>query len=97
MQIDRGTKSLHEHNRSLLYSKRPKFKEDIRENIHVDKIRNDGVLFEKVDKDVLEKIIIQIKIKAKKDFFVQLKLTGISIIITAILFIYLKDCLDQRF
>lgn len=97
MSIERGPKSLHEHNKSLLYSNRPKFKEDIRDNIHVDKIRTDGVLFENIEKDQLERVIIQIKANAKKESLRQFKLLAISVLITIVIMIFLKDYLDQRF
>lgn len=89
MSVERGPKSLHEHNKSLLYSNRPKFKEDIRENIHTDKIRTDGVLFEKVDKDQLEKVIAQIKTNAKRELLRQFKLLAISVFITLLIIIFL--------
>lgn len=97
MSVERGPKSLHEHNKSLLYSNRPKFKEDIRDNIHVDKIRTDGVSFDKIEKDQLEKVIAQIRTKAKKELLKQFKLLAISIFITIMIMIFLKDYLDQRF
>ena len=97
MSVDRGPKSLHEHNKSLLYSNRPKFKEDIRENIYLDKIRNDGIGFEKFEEKELEKVITQIKLNAKKELFRQYKMLSISIFITIMIMIYLKDYLDQRF
>ena len=68
-----GTKSLHEHNRSLLYSKRPKFKENLRDNIYVDKIKTDGIVFEKVAPEQLEKALAQIRIKAKREVLRQRK------------------------
>ncbi|MCP9198852.1 hypothetical protein MKO06_02970 [Gramella sp. GC03-9] len=97
MSVERGPKSLHEHNKSLLYSNRPKFKEDIRDTIHVDKIRTDGILFEKIEEDHLEKVIAQIKANAKRELFKQFKMLAISIFITIGIMIFLKDYLDQRF
>ena len=97
MAVERGPKSLHEHNKSLLYSNRPKFKEDIRDNIHVDKIRTDGILFEKIEKHQFEKVIAQIKTNAKREFFRQIRFMAISIFISFLIMIYLKDYLDQRF
>ena len=97
MSIERGPKSLHEHNKSLLYSNRPKFKEDIRDNIHVDKVRTDGIFFEKIDKDQLEKVIAKIKANAKRELLRQFKMLAISIFITILIMIFLKDYLDQRF
>lgn len=72
MSVERGPKSLHEHNKSLLYSNRPKFKEDIRENIHIDKIRTDGILFDQIEEDRLEKVIAQIKANAQKELYLSL-------------------------
>lgn len=97
MSVERGPKSLQEHNKSLLYSNRPKFKEDIRDNIHVDKIRTDGVLFEKIEKQQLERVIAQIKANAKKELVKQFKILAISIFITILIMMFLKDYLDQRF
>ena len=97
MSIERGPKSLHEHNKSLLYSNRPKFKEDIRDNIHVDKIRTDGVLFEKIEENQLEKVIAEIKSNAKRELLRQFKMLAISVFITILIMIFLKDYLDQRF
>ena len=97
MSIERGPKSLHEHNKSLLYSNRPKFKEDIRDNIHVDRIRTDGVHFEIIDQDNLHQVLNQIRKNARREFIRQLKMLGISIFITAVFFMYIKDHLDQRF
>ena len=97
MSIERGPKSLHEHNKSLLYSNRPKFKEDIRDNIHIDKIRTDGVLFEKIEKHQLERVITEIKATAKKELIKQFQILAISIFITILIMIFLKDYLDQRF
>lgn len=97
MPVERGPKSLHEHNKSLLYSNRPKFKEDIRDNIYVDKIRMDGVLFEKIEKDQLEKVIAQIRINAKRELLKQFKMLAISIFITILIMLFLKDYLDQSF
>lgn len=97
MSVERGPKSLQEHNKSLLYSNRPKFKEDIRDNIHVDKIRTDGVLFEKIEKQQLERVIAQIKANAKKELVKQFKILAISIFITILIIMFLKDYLDQRF
>ncbi|WP_373058143.1 hypothetical protein [Zunongwangia sp. H14] len=97
MSVDRGVKSLHEHNKSLLYSNRPKFKEDIRENIYIDKVRNDGLNYEKIKESELKKVLAQIKMKAKREFIKELKILGISIIITLIFLFYLKSYLDQCF
>ena len=97
MSVKLSTKSLHEHNKSLLYSNRPKFKEDIRDNIYVDKIRTDGVLFEEIEKDKLERVIAQIKANAKRELIKDFKYLAISIFITILIMIFLKDYLDQRF
>ena len=97
MSVERGPKSLHEHNKSLLHSNKPKFKEDIRDNIYVDKIRNDGILFEKIEKEQLEKVLAQIKLNAKKELFRQFKMIAASVFITILIMIFLKDYLDQRF
>lgn len=85
MSVERGTKSLHEHNKSLLYSNRPKFKETIRENIHVDRIRNDGVKFEKVNEIDVKKVIAQIRNNSKKGLLRELKIILISIYLTIII------------
>lgn len=97
MSVELGTKSLHEHNKSLLYSNRPKFKEDIRDNIYVDKIRTDGVLFEEIEKDKLERVIAQIKANAKRELIKDFKYLAISIFITILIMFFLEDYLDQRF
>ncbi len=92
-----GTKSQHAHNKSLLYSNRPKFKENIRENIYVDKIRTDGIAFEKVDKEQLEKVLAQIRIKAKREVSKQRKIFVISFFITIVIVLSLNSYLDQKF
>jgi len=97
MSVERGPKSLHEHNKSLLYSNRPKFKEDIRDNIYVDKIRNDGIGQDKVDENQLKKVIAEIRFNARKELLKQLKILTLSIFITILIMAFLKDYLDQRF
>lgn len=97
MPIERGPKSLHEHNKSLLYSNRPKFKEDIRENIYVDKVRNDGLMFEKVNEEELIKVIAQIKLNSKKKLFTELKILSLSVFITVVFLLYLQYYLDLKF
>ena len=97
MSVERGPKSLHEHNKSLLYSNRPKFKEDLRENIHIDKIRTDGILFDQIEEDRLEKVIAQIKANAQKELYKEFKMLALSIVITILILIFLKDFLDQKF
>lgn len=97
MSVERGPKSLHGHNKSLLYSNRPKFKEHVRENIHVDRIRKDRVQYEQVDEEDLKKVLAQIKKNAQKEVYRQLKILAVSIFITAILLFYLKDYLDHQF
>lgn len=97
MSVERGPKSLHEHNKSLLYSNKPKFKEDIRDNIYVDEIRNDGIFFEKIEQEQLEKVLKESRLKANKELFKQAKLLVISLFITLGIMIFLKDYLDQRF
>lgn len=97
MPVERGPKSLHEHNKSLLYSNRPKFKEDNRDNIYVDKLRTDGVLFQRIEKDKLDKVMAQIRLNAKKELQKQFKMVVISIFITILIMIFLKDYLDQSF
>ncbi|MDT0643452.1 hypothetical protein RM553_11475 [Zunongwangia sp. F363] len=97
MSVDRGPKSLHEHNKSLLYSNRPKFKEDLRENIYVDKIRNDGLYYKRVNENELKKVLAQIRLKARREFIKELKVLAVSIVITLIFVYYLKLYLDQCF
>ncbi len=97
MAVDRGPKNLHEHNKSLLYSNRPKFKEDIRDNIYVDRFREDGIMFSKVTEEDLQKVLAKIRMNARKEFFRQLKMLAVSILITILILIYLKDYLDQSF
>ena len=97
MSVERGPKSLQEHNKSLLYSNRPKFKEHIRENIYVDKIRKDRVMFKKVEEEALKKVMAQIKRNARREVYKQLKTLAVSIFITVIILLYLKDYLDHRF
>ena len=97
MSIERGPKSLHEHNKSLLYSNRPKFKEDIRDNIYVDKIRTDGIAFAKIEKHQFDIVIAQIKARAKRELLKQFKILVISIFITILIMLFLKDYLDQTF
>ncbi|QYA26943.1 hypothetical protein G3I01_16055 [Gramella sp. MT6] len=97
MSVERGPKSLHEHNKSLLYSNRPKFKEDIRENIYLDKIRNDGIGIDRIDENQLKKVITQIRLNAKKELYRQYKMLTVSIFIAIVIMIFLKDYLDQRF
>ena len=97
MSVERGPKSLQEHNKSLLYSNRPKFKEDIRENIYVDKLRVDGIKFEEIETDQVNRVIAQIKLNAKREMFRQFSMLALSIIITIVIMIFLKDYLDQRF
>lgn len=97
MSVERGPKSLHEHNKSLLYSNRPKFKEHVRENIHVDRIREDRVEYEQVNQENLKRVLAQIKQNARREVFRQLKILVVSIFITAIILFYLKDYLDHQF
>ncbi len=97
MSVERGPRSLHEHNKSLLYSNRPKFKEDIRDNIYVDRLRDDGIMFNKISEEELQKVLTKIRMNARKEFFRQLKMLAVSIVITIIILIYLKDYLDQSF
>lgn len=97
MPIERGTKSLHEHNNSLLSSKRPKFRESNREIIHVDGIKEDAVLFVEIEEEVFKKVMAQIRMNAKKEFYKDLNILGVSIIITTIILIYLIDYLNQLF
>lgn len=97
MSIERGPKSLQEHNKSLLYSNRPKFKEDLRENIHKDQVRLDGIQFHDVHHQHLENVLTDIRNNARKEIYRQLKYLVISVFITALLFLYLKDHLDNRF
>ena len=97
MSVERGPKSLQEHNKSLLYSNRPKFKEDLRENIHKDQVRLDGIQFHDVDHQHLETVLSEIRSNARKEIYRQLKFLVISVFITALLFLYLKDHLDNRF
>ncbi|PTX43503.1 hypothetical protein C8P64_2031 [Christiangramia gaetbulicola] len=97
MSVERGPKSLHEHNKSLLYSNRPKFKEDIRDNIYVDKIRNDGIGQDKIDENQLKKVIAEIRFNARKELLKQFKILTLSIFITILIMAFLKDYLDQRF
>ena len=92
-----GTKSQHAHNKSLLYSNRPKFKENIRENIYVDKIRTDGIAFEKVDSKQLEKVLAQIRYKAEREVLRQRKIFIISFFITIVIVLSLNSYLDQKF
>lgn len=95
MAVERGPKSLHEHNKSLLYSNRPKFKEDIRDNIYVDRLREDGIMFSKVTEEELQKVLAKIRMNARKEIFRQLKMLAASIVITILILIYLKDYLDH--
>ncbi|MGB7785817.1 MAG: hypothetical protein WBL27_06930 [Salinimicrobium sp.] len=97
MAVERGPKSLHEHNKSLLYSNRPKFKDNLRENIYVDRIRTDGVTFEKIEKEQLEKVIAQIRRNAKKKLLREYKIFTVSIFITAFILLFLENYLEQVF
>ncbi len=97
MPIKKGTKSQHDHNNSLLNSKRPKFREYYMEKIHVDKLREDSVPFVELEEKELKKVMTQIKANAQKEFYKELKILGISILITAVILIYLNDYLNQLF
>lgn len=88
---------MHEHNKSLLYSNKPKFKEDIRDTIYVDRIRNDGIYFEPIEDEHLNVVLSEIRQNARREFFRQLKMAGISIFLTAMFLLYLKEHLDDRF
>ncbi|MDR5589915.1 hypothetical protein [Christiangramia sp. SM2212] len=94
MAVERGPKSLHEHNKSLLYSNRPKFKEDIRDNIYVDKPRNDGLGLMEISEEDLELLLTAIRHKARTELNRQFKMMLASIGITIIILIYLKEYLD---
>ena len=97
MSVERGPKSLHEHNRSLLYSQKPKFKEDLRDPINSDRIRLDGVKFRNYSSEELEQILAEIKLNAARDLQHQYKLMVISSIISLLIMLFLKYKLDQRF
>lgn len=97
MAVERGPKSLHEHNKSLLYSNRPKFKEDIRENIYLDKIRTDGVKFLEIEEIQVRKVIAEIKSNARKELIREFKMLLASIAITLVILFYLKEYLDHVF
>ncbi|SDS28896.1 hypothetical protein [Gramella sp. MAR_2010_147] len=78
-------KSQQNHNKSLLHSNKPKFKENIRENIYRDELRQDGIFSDKIPGDILEEIIEKIRIKARNEVMRQFKLLIISIIITLLM------------
>ncbi|WP_157893333.1 hypothetical protein [Salegentibacter sediminis] len=67
------------------------------EKIHVDKLREDSVPFVELEEKELKKVMTQIKANAQKEFYKELKILGISILITAVILIYLNDYLNQLF
>lgn len=97
MSVERGPKSLHEHNKSLLYSQKPKFKEDLRDPINSDRIRLDGVKFRNYSSEELELVLAEIKLNATRDLRQQYKLMVVSMIISVLIMLFLKYKLDQRF
>lgn len=97
MSVERGPKSLHEHNRSLLHSQKPKFKEDLRDPINSDRLRIDGVKFSNHTPEELEQVLADIKLNAARELQQQYKLMSLSMIISVLIMLFLKYKLDQRF
>jgi len=79
------------HNKSLLYSNKPKFKEDLRENIYKDEMPLDGILFEKIPEKNFQEVIEKIRYRARLENIKDLKLLVISILITLlIIFLFVE-------
>lgn len=78
-------KSQQNHNKSLLHSNKPKFKENLRENIYKDEFPEDGLLFETLPEETIEQVIKKIRYKARMEQLKDFKLLIISILITLFL------------
>ena len=83
--IGKMIRSQHNHNNSLLPSNKPKFKENIRENIYKDEIQDDGVLFDSVSEEKLNTVLESIRLKAKYETIKEIKILILSIIITLLI------------
>ncbi|MCB7482126.1 hypothetical protein [Christiangramia sediminis] len=84
------------HNKSLLYSNKPKFKEDLRENIHKDEMPLDGILFEKIPEKKFNEVIEKIRYKARLENIKDLKLLVISILLTLfIIFLFVEKVEEE--
>jgi len=85
-------RSQKDHNKSMLPSNRPKFKENIRENIYKDEIPKDGIFFENISEETLNEIIKNIRYKARCEAFKQIKLVVLSILVTLLItFLFINE------
>ena len=90
------TRSQHDHNKSMLHSNKPKFKENIRENIYKDEMPEDGVLFNKIPEDRFIQVIDSIRSNARSENIKQFKLLIISIIITLIIILLFVNKVEKE-
>ncbi|WP_300439604.1 hypothetical protein [Christiangramia sp.] len=74
-------RSQQDHNKSLLRSNKPRFKENIRENIYKDEIPEDGLLFDRIPEKSVEQVIKKIRSNARLETIKDFKLLIISILI----------------
>ena len=89
-------KSQQNHNKSLLHSNKPKFKENLRENIYKDEIPEDGLLFETLPDETIEQVIIKIRSKARIENLKDLKLLIISVLITLFLIFLFVNKVEEE-
>lgn len=89
-------KSQQNHNISLLHSNKPKFKEDLRENIYKDEMPLDGILFDKIPEKNFNEVIEKIRYKARLENLKDLKLLVISILITLLLIFLFVDKVETE-
>lgn len=89
-------KSQQNHNKSLLHSNKPKFKEDLRENIYKDEMPLDGILFDKIPEKNFNEVIEKIRYKARLENLKDLKLLVISILITLLLIFLFVDKVETE-
>ena len=89
-------KSQQNHNKSLLHSNKPKFKENLRENIYKDEIPEDGLLFETLPEETIEQVIEKIRAKARLENLKDLKLLVISVLITLFLIFLFVNKVEEE-
>jgi len=89
-------KSQHNHNKSLLHSNKPKFKENTRKNIYTDEIPRDGILFNEIPEQNFTEIIKNIRANARLENLRQLKLLVISIILTLLILFLFVDKVEKE-
>jgi len=89
-------KSQQNHNKSLLHSNKPKFKENLRENIYKDEIPEDGLLFETLPEETIDQVIKKIRAKARLENLKDLKLLIISVLITLFLIFLFVNKVEEE-